>query len=318
MRHTQLWHDIGYKIDYLPSLNETELTNCIESYDALIVGSHKIDRQLIDIWAQSSPSKKAIVRAGSNTSTIDKLAATENNIIVMNTKGLNSRAVVEFIIKKIFSLIHSQKDTQALSDVKSGSIKSRDHYYHDYIEGKVVTLVGTGNIGFRLAKILSMLGATVKAYSPNLTKNKALEMGAIFCTSLHEALTDSDILTIQIPFVHDNTSAGQTYKLIGNEEVALLNRGAFVINISRAGVVDMDMIIQNINSEQLSAFVLDTMPSEIEHILKQYPGFAQNHNIHLTPSIATASNKLKTELTRESLHRIYAYFEENIIIDQVI
>lgn len=310
------YQNSGYTIDYKPSYSLAQIEDNISKYDAIIVGSHNISGEIISNWKNSTNKDHlAIVRAGSNTSTIDKKTAAEHNIVVMNTAGLNSASVAEFIIYRMINIYHQMHDQQSLRDVRNNTIKNRENYYHNYLYGKKLALIGTGFIGSKVSAIAAKLGLNVNAYSPNLSFEKAQQISANYCSTLEEALDQADIVSVQISYTTAGNNA--TYKLIDQQAISLLKNGATIINISRRDVIDCDALIAALKSQKVSFFSLDTIPGEIQELIATYPELNTMDNVFLTPSIATASNELKVKLTEEVLQRIFLYWQENKIIDRV-
>jgi phosphoglycerate dehydrogenase-like enzyme len=216
----------------------------------------------------------------------------------------------------MLDLYYNPKDSLAVSDIKNGIIKNRNNYYHHSLYGKTLALIGTGAIGSKVAKVAGSLGMIVKGFIPNLSKDKAKALGIIYCTNIKEALKNTDILSIQIPY----TLAGQpnpTINIIGQQEIELLNHQAVIINVSRRDVINMESMLDALHSGRISGFSLDTMQSEIEELIRDYPNIISYPNIYITPSIATASVELKAELTEQTLLRIFWYWEENRAVNKV-
>ena len=101
------WKKHGFQVDYLPDQGVLELGErlAIGKYDALIVRNMQVTAKAINQWVDAMPlAQLAIIRAGSNISTIDIESATNNSIFVMNTPGANSQAVAQFVVSQLFLL----------------------------------------------------------------------------------------------------------------------------------------------------------------------------------------------------------------------
>jgi D-3-phosphoglycerate dehydrogenase len=180
---------------------------------------------------------------------------------------------------------------------------------------KSLALIGTGQIGSKVAKAARGLGVKVKGYSPNFNPQRAKELDIEHCSSLESAIKNADIVSVQVPYV--TTGLNPTFKLIGENQIKLLNNGAFIINVSRLDVIDINPLAESLDSGKLAGIAIDTMPSEISSLVSNYPSLVKHDNVYLTPSIATASVELKNDLTYQTLMRIFWYFEEDNIVDQV-
>jgi phosphoglycerate dehydrogenase-like enzyme len=108
-----------------------------------------------------------------------------------------------------------------------------------------------------------------------------------------------------------------TFKLIGKNQINLLNNGAFLINVSRLDVIDVKSVADALETGKLAGFAIDTMPSEISTLINCYPSLVKHESVYLTPSIATASLELKNQLTYQAIMRIFWYFEDGKIVDAV-
>lgn len=118
-------------IDYKPYINADQIYDLISlnQYDVLIVRNMLVDKVLIESWRKSNDAPLAIIRAGSNISTIDVDAARDNNIKVMNTPGANSWAVAQHIILQLFILTKNFEPTlNANADTKLNINKDKSIY----------------------------------------------------------------------------------------------------------------------------------------------------------------------------------------------
>jgi len=80
----------GYEFDLLEKYeSQDDLKNSVKNADALIIRSDKVDREIIE----AGENLKIVVRAGAGYDNVDLAAATEKNVVVMNTPGQNSNAV---------------------------------------------------------------------------------------------------------------------------------------------------------------------------------------------------------------------------------
>jgi phosphoglycerate dehydrogenase-like enzyme len=315
------WGEDSIEIHYHPDIKSEDLGKTLASgkFDALVVGSKDVLPDAIEMWAEVKPKERlCIVRAGSNTSTIAKEAAAKHGIAVMNTPGANSQSTAEEIIRKIIYLIGEGKDIQAIEDVKRGVWKDRNSYYHHSMDGKKIALIGAGAIGQKVAIIAKAFGMNVVAFSPNLTAEKAEMMGGRQAETLEDALENADIVSIQVPYVMPDSKVGQpTYKMIGKEQIELLNDGAIIVNISRRDVIDMDAATQALGTGKLSGFGLDTMLKEVKELKQTHPKIFDCRNTHITPSISTACFETDRNVSFEALKRIEIFWKENRAVSVV-
>ncbi len=124
--------------------DQQQLHEAIADADALIIRSDKVDRAVIEAGKQL----KIVVRAGAGYDNVDLAAATEHNVVVMNTPGQNANAVAELVIG--FMIFQSRKQFNGSSGTE--------------IRGKKLGIVGYGNIGRLVANAGKALGMEVMAY----------------------------------------------------------------------------------------------------------------------------------------------------------
>jgi phosphoglycerate dehydrogenase-like enzyme len=132
----------------------------------------------------------------------------------------------------------------------------------EILEGKTVGVLGFGRIGKAVARILKLFNTRVLGYSRSLTPERAQEIGAE-CVTLETLLRESDIVT-----VHINLNA-QTRGLVGEREIGLMKRGAFLVNTARGPLIDESAMIKALQSGQLGGVGLDVF--DIEPLPKEHP-----------------------------------------------
>lgn len=300
-------------IDYKPYINADQIYDLISlnQYDVLIVRNMLVDKVLIESWRKSNDAPLAIIRAGSNISTIDVDAARDNNVKVMNTPGANSWAVAQHIILQLFILTKNFEPTlNANADTKLNINKDKSIYYSDTLVGQNIAVIGTGAIGSKVAMISSSLGLNVKAYSPNLTKSKAESFNAIYCSSIYEALLNANYITIQIPYnIKDTKDHPKTYHLINQKELSQVADGCHLISVSRANVINMDALQDAIRTGKISSVSLDLLSREIETLKQSHPNIIYNSNNIITPLIACESYNADYQITYQALNKAMKFIE---------
>ena len=143
----------------------------INNYDGLAVRSAtKVTEEIF----KNSKNLKIVGRAGIGTDNIDKLAATKNGVIVMNTPFGNAVTTAEHAIALMMSLV--RMIPQADSSTKLGKWE-KSKFNGTEINGKYLGLIGCGNIGSIVASRALGLKMKVLAFDPFLLNEKASELG---------------------------------------------------------------------------------------------------------------------------------------------
>lgn len=151
-------------------------------------------------------------------------------------------------------------------------------------------IIGYGRIGRRTAQKLSAIGSRLLAHDPFPPKD---ESGVEF-VELDLLLQQADVIIVHAPLVPS------THHLINNERLSKAKKGAFLINVSRGGVVDNNALIEALNSGQLEGVGLDVLESEPEvpSALREHPG------VILTPHVAFSSDASLLELRRRASEEV--------------
>lgn len=194
----------------------------------LIVRSEKVTANIID----ALPALKCVIRAGAGYDNIDYVYARTREIDVMNTPGANSNAVAEEVIAMILAAYRYV--VPADNTTRAGEWNKKK-YMGSELTHKTVGILGLGNIGRLLVKRLQGFECKILGYDHFLSKQRALNIGAI-PTEIEEIFTESDIISLHVP------GGPATRNLINAELIGKMKDGAMLINCSRYGVVDEDAI----------------------------------------------------------------------------
>ena len=181
---------------YNPGLSHEDLLKEINNYDGLAIRSAtKVTEEVFN----NAKNLKIVGRAGIGTDNIDKLAATKNGVIVMNTPFGNAVTTAEHAIALMMSLV--RMIPQADSSTKQGKWE-KSKFNGTEINGKYLGLIGCGNIGSIVASRALGLKMKVLAFDPFLTQEKASELG-VEKVNLDYLLSNSDIISLHTPLTED-------------------------------------------------------------------------------------------------------------------
>jgi phosphoglycerate dehydrogenase-like enzyme len=152
----------------------------------------------------------------------------------------------------------------------------------DGIRGKVLSVLGLGNIGSQVARIAGAFGMDVIAWSENLAPEKAAAAGARL-VSRKELFERADILTIHLVL------SARTRGLVGSPELALMKRSARLVNTSRGPIVDEKALVETLREGRLAGAAVDVY--DIEPLPPEHP-FRRLDNVIATPHIGYVSRDL--------------------------
>lgn len=268
----------GYEVVRNPfgrKLTKEETTNLGKDCVGIVAGVETLDSMVID----SLPNLKCISRVGVGMDSVDILYAENKGITVLNTPNGPTRAVAELTLGLTLSLL--RKIPNAHYDLKNRIWKKQTG---NLLYEKKVGVLGLGRIGRMVAEMFRSLGNPVVGYDlyPNLEWAKKNNVEIL---SLEQLLNQCDIITIHIPGNSDGSP------VINQEVLSSLKEGAFVVNVSRGGVIDEEALYKFLTNGKLSAAAIDVFNNE------PYSGkFCDLDNVILTPHIGSYAKEGKVKM----------------------
>jgi len=270
----------GYEVVKNPfgrKLTEDETITLGKDCVGIVAGVETLDSIVID----SLPNLKCISRVGVGMDSVDISYAENKGIKVLNTPNGPTRAVAELTLGLTLSLL--RKIPNAHYDLKNRIWKKQTG---NLLFDKKVGVLGLGRIGRMVAEMFRSLGNPVIGYDLYPDMDWA-EKNNVEILSLEKLLNQCDIITIHIPGNSDGSP------VLNQEELSCLKDGAFLVNVSRGGVINEDALYEMLTNEKLSAAALDVFSNE------PYSGkFCDLDNVILTPHIGSYAKegKLKMEV----------------------
>ena len=168
-------------------------------------------------------------------------------------------AVAEFAIGLLLTLV--RKYHKSFNRTREGNF-SLSGLVGFNLNGKTVGIIGTGQIGLLVGKILSKgFGCNVVAYDLYPNEEKAKEYGILY-KSRDEVLREADILTLHCPLTPSS------HYLLNDETFALTKPGVVIINTSRGGLIDTKSLIRALKSGHIGALGLDVYEGEKEYFFR--------------------------------------------------
>ena len=226
------------------------IVQAVENTDAICVFvNDKVNKQVIEVLAQKGVKVIALRCAGFNN--VDLEAAKANNIKVCRVPAYSPEAVAEHALAMILTL--NRKTHKAYNRVREQNF-SLQGLLGFTMKGKTVGVIGTGHIGAEFCNIMLGMGSHVVAYDVN--QNHELLKKGIRYLPLQEVLKQSDIVSLHCPLMP------QTYHLINAAALALMKKGAMLINTSRGGLIDTPPVIEALKEQHLGYLGIDVYEQE--------------------------------------------------------
>ena len=222
----------------------------VTEMDILVVRSAtKVTKDIIE----AAPNLKIIGRAGMGLDNIDLETAKSKNIQVINTPGANSLSVAELVVGMILSLYrYTPRGTQGIKEGKweKKQLKGLE------LSGKTLGIVGFGNIGKLLSKLVSGFGVKVLVFDVFDIPEETLKEYNVEKVSLEEIYKNADIISLHVP------KNDKTYHMISNEQFEVMKDNVVIINAARGGIVDEEALLKYLENGKVFGAGLDVYETE--------------------------------------------------------
>lgn len=261
----------GYEIVYGNGHTEEDLKRDIRNCDAAIIRTLEVTRAVIE----SADKLKIIARHGAGYDKLDIEACKENNILVVNAPGANSVSVAELTLFYMLYCSRNFKEVQDkfMEDYNYAKFSVKKHE----LSGKVLGLLGTGNIGKKVAKFAQALDMEVIAFDP-YTKSDGSD--GIKYVDREDVFKCADYVSLHMPLTKD------TQHSVSDKEFNLMKNTSYIINTARGGIIDEKALIKAIEEGKIAGGALDTI--EEEPISSDNP-LLKVKNLLLAPHIGAAT-----------------------------
>jgi D-3-phosphoglycerate dehydrogenase / 2-oxoglutarate reductase len=253
-------------------LSAKELKKRIAGYDGLAVRSAtKVTAELI----AAADNLKVVGRAGIGVDNIDVAAATQRGIVVMNAPSGNSITAAEHAIAMMFALA---RQIPAADRATQAGEWPKARFMGVELSGKILGIVGCGNIGAIVADRARGLRMKIVGYDPFLSAERALELG-IERVSLDDLFARADFITLHTPL----TDA--TRNIIDAGAIDKMKRGVRLINCARGGLIVEPDLAAALDRGHIAGAAIDVFAEEPA---RENPLFGRD-NVVVTPHLGAAT-----------------------------
>ncbi|MEU9543924.1 D-2-hydroxyacid dehydrogenase family protein [Streptomyces mirabilis] len=272
---------------------EDELASALADFDFVVTLRERVP--FPDSLLNRLPRLKLLIASGMRNSVIDYAAAKAGGVTVCGTQS-SSTPPVELTWALLLGLARGiVQENNALRD--GGPWQST---LGADLHGRTLGLLGLGKIGSRVARIGLAFGMEVTAWSQHLTKERADEAGVELASSKEELLTTSDFISVHLAL------SDRTRGLLGAAELALLKPTAYLINTSRAAIVDQDALLAALHEGRIAGAgvdVFDVEPLPGNHPMRTAP------RLLATPHLGYVSRANYARYYGQAVEDIQAYLD---------
>ena len=279
----------GEYIEY-GDTDSSEIDERIKDVDVVITTRIKLGKKQFE----KAEKLKLILVTATGFNHIDVKSANEFGIKVANVSGYSTNSVAQLAIT--FLLNGLTPVNRYYEEVKEGkwiniSVPDYQKYPIDDVNGKILGIVGFGNIGKRVAQVAEILGMEVlvakNTEKDNAKTGSVIEKDGFLRYDLDEVLEKCDILTLHVPLTDS------TRNLINLEKMKKMKKSAVILNLARGPVINQEDLYFALKNKIIKSAAVDV--TSVEPIEKNSKLFELD-NILITPHIAWKSEKSMIKL----------------------
>lgn len=268
---------------------------------ASLFGTDSLPRNIIEKFKEKGI--KAIAQRGAGVNSIDLEATKKHGIEVFNVPKYSPEAIAEHVVAMILNL--SRRFHISYNHMREGNF-SISSLLGFNLNQKVCGILGAGNIGTALARILSGFNCKILACDP-YPNQTCLDLGVEY-VDLDTLLKESDIISLNLQI------SEKSHHIIDAEALKKMKPGVTIINTSRGGLIDTDALIEAIKSGHIGHVGLDVYEWEQPFFHKDLSDsiVSDDHLARLLffPNVLITSHQ--AYFTKESLTEIWKITYENI------
>lgn len=293
----------GFNVELIKhSLSEDELIDRLQGVHVLGIRSKT---QVTKHVLENAPKLLAIGAFCIGTKQVDLEEAKQRGIAVFNAPYSNTRSVVELALGEIIMLM---RNTFVRSNELHQGTWNKTAAASREIRGKVLGIVGYGNIGKQLSVLAEAMGMNVCYFD---VQDKLALGNATKCHSLEELLKISDVVSLHI----DDNPMNRNF--IGAKEIKIMKQGAILLNLARGFVIDIHALTEALKSGKIGGAAVDVYPEEPRvngAFITELKGL---ENVILTPHVGGSTEEAQKDIAQFVPNKLMTYINNGNTVDSV-
>lgn len=276
-----------------------------QNYDAVLcLLTDKIDGEIFEV---AGPQCQIFANYAVGVDNIDLIEAKKRGVIITNTPGVLTETVAEHTFALMLAIANRIPEGDKFT--KEGKFQGWAPLLllGTNISKKTLGVIGLGRIGSRVA-YHAHKGFEMKIlyYDPKPNLDFEKEYQASF-VDLETLLKESDFISIHAPLLPT------TYHLLGESQLKLMKKSAYVVNTSRGPIIDELALVRALKENWIKGAALDVFENEPNLT----PGLVELDNVILTPHIASATEETRSKMSEMAAQNIVAVIENKEPLNKV-
>jgi len=264
------------------------------------------DKMTAVVFSRLPPRVRIVASFGVGTEHLDLAAAKARGVVVTNTPEVLTDATAEVALLLLLGAARRAFEGQDMLRSGRWTGWTPTQLMGHQLSGKRLGVVGMGRIGQAMARRARGFGVEIH-YTDQARLPPEKEEGAIFHPTIEELLPLSQLLSLHAP------STPETRHLLDARRLALLPRGAIVVNSARGDLVDDEALIAALRSGQVGAAGLDVFQGEPA----VHPGYRTLENTFLLPHMGSATIETREAMGFRALDNVDAVLAGRAARDRV-
>lgn len=292
------------------ALSEAQLVEAMQKADVLVpTVTDTIDAALIE---KAGPQLKLIANFGNGVDNIDVKAAAKKGITVTNTPNVLTEDTADMAMGLMIAV--SRRFVEGAQAINKGAWPgwSPTWMLGNRIWGKRLGIIGMGRIGTAVARRAKAFGLSIHYHNRNQTSAMVEEeLEATYWDSLDQMLPRVDFLSINCPYTTE------TYHMLSQERLALMQSGAVIINTARGEVIDEKALTLAISHGKIAGAGLDVFenePAVSEGLMK----LVKKGKVVVLPRMGSATRESRVEMGERVLINIRTWVDNHRPPDRIL
>lgn len=261
----------------------------IAECDAMILRTAKVDEEVLE----AGKKLRIVARHGAGYDNLDVKAAKEKGIITTYSPDTTALSVAETTITLLLMLAKKVKRME--TELRKDNFSYKFSHKGMDVSGKTLGIIGLGKIGKMVAKKAAIgLDMKVISYIPRPEGKEIPEY--VKAVSLEQLLKESDFISLHVPGGAGNQN------LIGKKELEQMKESAFLLNLSRGGVVNESEFAEAVRKKEIAGGALDVFAKEPPETTDEIFGL---ENVILTPHIGSNTEECMERIAMDVAKDVY-------------
>ncbi|TYJ56184.1 hypothetical protein B9479_003170 [Cryptococcus floricola] len=281
--------------------------------DAILLRTGNVTSDMV----KAAPKCRIISRNGTGYDNVPIQTCIDNSIAVTNVPGGNAKVVAELALTLMLTVLRRVLEVDRR--IRSGECVPSIKALSPGLFGKVVGLVGMGDISYEVGKLVTAFGCQLVVFSPTSPPTRWTSSDARYQTplphtrasSLEELLRQVDVVSLHCP-LNDSTR-----NLIGEKELGWMKDTAVVVNTARGGIVDERALEKALKAGKLGGAGLDVFVVEPAYG-ESLGGLRELDNVVLLPHLGGSTDGVTLDGCNMAIDIMADYLDGKGAINRVV